>query len=395
MKQQINTILDELSKLGVHDLREIARSYGVFAPTLLKREELLEKINAKMGGKDPNQGRAPTKRGRPPKTKFISKIRVDIPSKLAFMSDAVFSNDCFQSLTDFEAALFLKEDSDSVAYNAMVSGVMQSVNNGESNYFYAMNKQTKKFESVVFVPKIFITEYSLHIGDKIKGSAIASDTQHVMMLTSILQVNDMEPKNSVTRELHGFEDGLLPTESVALKDFSVLKGERVLLSYQNKTEQFIKANQLAQELTSHFDKVIFVGIELVQEFFAMAKNAKKVETMIAEYGDTLSVSCNVILSSTDYAQALLGEGLNVAIVFYDILAQANILETKLGQFENENVYGFREKTTSQMKRAFSIAKASSNSDGSITSFVTCQENELQNNLIDNIFVKVASKIINN
>lgn len=392
MEKKLEAVLAELNKLGVHDLREIARSYGIFAPTLLKREELLEKISDKMCGEDPNKGKAPTKRGRPPKTKFISKIRVDVPSNLAFMTDASFSNDCFQTLTDFEAALFLKEDTDNAAKNAIVIGVLQSVNNGESNYFYAINKQTKKFETVVFVPKIFISEYSLRVGDKIKGSSIESDTPNIMMLTSILQVNDNEPKSNVERTFHGFDDATTPTQKVKFEQFEFFKGERVLMLAKTKQTLFEQAVKIAEACAAQFDKVLFVGVEIPQEQFSALKALPNTELFLSEYGDALSIGCNAILSSTDHAQSLLSEGKNIAIIYFDLLCQANLLETKLGQFEHENVYGFREKTVIQIKKAFSIAKATANNDGSITSIVTCIEEEKNNDLIAKNFVMFANKI---
>jgi len=395
VKEKLDTILGELSKLGVHDLREIARSYGIFAPTLLKREELLERIADKMCGKEnPNKGKLPTKRGRPPKTKFISKIRIDVPSKLAFMSDAIFSNDCFQTLPDFEAALFFKEDNGTSTKSAIVQGILQSVDNGENNYFFAINKLTKKFEAVVFVPKIFVTEYSLKYGDKIKGSCVESDNSTSMMLTSILQVNEMEPKLNSERTIHGFEDGKFPVEQIAIDEFKPLQGERILVLAKNKKNIFQNAINIAEKIASKVDKVILVGVELTQEMFSIAKNAKNIDILISEYGDPLSVSCNRILASIDYAQALLSEGKNVALISYDLMNQTKILDTKLGQFEKENVYGFREKTVLQIKKIFSIAKATENNDGSITSIAICDESEKNNSFIENNFVSVASQIIN-
>ena len=65
-----------LEKIGVYDLRNIAREVGVKAPTALRKNELIEEILQIESGKKPPHELS--KRGRPSKNSFCSSIKSTI-----------------------------------------------------------------------------------------------------------------------------------------------------------------------------------------------------------------------------------------------------------------------------------------------------------------------------
>ena len=93
---------EQLQKLSVYDLRNVAREIGVKAPTTLTKQALIEEILQIESGK--KQPSAPTKRGRPIKNYIdnnADKILSDIREKQAIKKQII---DCI--LKEIEEKLY-------------------------------------------------------------------------------------------------------------------------------------------------------------------------------------------------------------------------------------------------------------------------------------------------
>lgn len=164
-----------LDKLGIHELRDLARQVGVHLPTTYKRDDLCNEIMAIVSGeKEPYKRKG--NQGRPPKMArdYSDLTEILLPSNaLKVDSDRTFtfnSNDVSYTNTS---------EIDFVGYIKLYN-----------NYGIV---RTKNLE-MIFVTYATISKYNLVSGDYIMGFARESkDSRYIA--TDILKINNVTIKN--------------------------------------------------------------------------------------------------------------------------------------------------------------------------------------------------------
>src|SRR5574344_184264 len=95
-----NTIsVDKLENLRIHELRDLARNFGVKCPTSMKKEQIIDEITQILAGeKEPYFNTA--RHGRPLKH-LPTEVNMFLPTedKGDYLSDASRMNDQFKSMS--------------------------------------------------------------------------------------------------------------------------------------------------------------------------------------------------------------------------------------------------------------------------------------------------------
>ena len=159
-----------LDKLGIHELRDLARQVGVHLPTTMKRDDLINEIMAIISGeKEPHKRN--TNRGRPAK---MSRNYNDLTEMLLpTANSSIDSNKFVFNASDVE--YLNTNEKDFVGYIKVYE-----------NYGVI---RTKELE-LIYVTYAIISKYELIDGDYIMGFAKESkDSRYIV--TSVLKINNV------------------------------------------------------------------------------------------------------------------------------------------------------------------------------------------------------------
>lgn len=169
-----------LDKLGIHELRDLARQVGVHLPTTYKREDLYKEIEAILSGeKEPYKKK--NNQGRPPKVvrnADITEILLPNVKDDFIIDNNVSENLCFNANS---AVLANTTETDFVGYVKLLDN-------------YGIVK-TKTFD-VVYLTYAIISRYDLRSGDYVFGfSKESTDKRNIA--TDILKINNVTVNNFV------------------------------------------------------------------------------------------------------------------------------------------------------------------------------------------------------
>ncbi|HEY8423497.1 MAG TPA: transcription termination factor Rho [Clostridia bacterium] len=180
----MNKVVDKntLSKMGIFELREFARSVGVDSPTVYKKDVLIDKILAILEGDV--QPKPRSRRGRPPKPLISAPdltyvntpvVPVEKPAAPAVLSDSASSE--YEEFEEREGILEILAD----GYGFI------RVNNYEPS------------DKDAYISSQLIKKYRLRKGDLIKGQVRKIREDKQIAVFNILSVNGMRPEDTLKR----------------------------------------------------------------------------------------------------------------------------------------------------------------------------------------------------
>jgi|LGOV01.1.fsa_nt_gb transcription termination factor Rho len=218
---------ENLEKLGIFELRNLAREIGVYSPTTYKKQELIDNVLLIASGKlEPHV--AKTKQGRPPKS--ISGVNnlldIFIPKNVDNTSEDSNSN------YDFNignlANLTAMEGNSNLEYNAkdeLNSGILEVYN---GNYGFCLEKSyiTDNKSENFFVSNTYISKYNLKSGDELTGyTKKVSDTKPMIMY-KLESINGSPVKDfNVERKNFNESKAIHPNEIINRKPINKLNGK--------------------------------------------------------------------------------------------------------------------------------------------------------------------------
>ncbi|MGD9901685.1 MAG: hypothetical protein AB7S44_04045 [Spirochaetales bacterium] len=214
MNNQFNK--DSLNRLGIFELRNLAREIGVHSPTLYKKQEIINKIlSIVSGSEEPYVAR--TKQGRPPKT--ISGVNnildIFIPKNLEQeKGEGVFNNNDFVNLSNLVAMENNNLHYDVAEPNLAVEGILKLFAEGYG-FCYAKGFQTPVREQNYFISNAFIQKYNLKTGDILKGQVKTISEDKPMIMYKIESINSIDAeKFNTTRKEFGDALAVYPNEPI-------------------------------------------------------------------------------------------------------------------------------------------------------------------------------------
>lgn len=177
-----NINVEKLQELGIFEIRNIARNVGVYLPTTLKKDELINKIMRIINGIDKPYIKK-TKQGRPPKTlDGINNLMDVIVPKQIFDETQKNSNESY--FNDLNESININVIGTNESY---FKSLIYVYNNDYALAFVKDYKEDK--ENTVFINKKQVEFYSLKSGDEIAGKSLFLDSDKPLILKEIYAVN--------------------------------------------------------------------------------------------------------------------------------------------------------------------------------------------------------------
>ena len=386
-----NIINDELlKKMGIYELRELARQVGVESPTTKKRAELCEQI-LKICSGEIQPSHAAVNKGRPPKSisrvlglvedifpKELLTLKADNKPKEPMLSNFLVLSQNHMPIRSFEDTKF-------------VEGYIKTY----SGKFYLLNKETYPFNSskVVYVPNKLVEELSLREGDKIKGtfSSTAEDDEYVSV-DQIKAVNNMEISSHLaSRKSLTTNFACKTTEKLNLLGKEIQKGARSLVSFENASVAAEKIIEIIDNDNSNM-KYIFVGGELAPEELFFVQSRNKIEKFATGIGQNLKLISNNITNAINHAESLLADGNKVTVVVFDLIGLLNNLDMYYANDACGEYQGHRVNSIQAIKKIVGIGRAISE-DSYINSVSVVYDMDKNNEFINNQLRNIITNII--
>lgn len=296
-----------LKKLGVYELREMARRFGVQSPTTKKREELCELILNASSSELSTETKK--QKGRPPKS--VSRVNAILGE--AFPDELIKLKETFSVEDDYVYKKLSLAQNTSFNYKLdeenIISGYLRFF---ENKYYLIQRNGLSTF--ITYIPDEFVEKYSLRVGDKITGIySVAPNDENCSILVAIKTINDSTPskRNSVDLNSVAFTN-----ETINFMGHNLKKGSRNLISFGNISNACENIIDFIDKDKSD-TKYILVGGEVAPENFYFIKSRNKIDSFLSQFGDDARDIFARVEDAFNYSTSLLLDGKKVLIIVLD------------------------------------------------------------------------------
>lgn len=319
-----------LKKLGVYELREIARRFGVQSPTTKKREELCELIlNASSSELSIETKK---QKGRPPKS--VSRVNAILGE--AFPEELIRLKDEFSVEDDYVYKKLSLAQNTSFSYKLEEENVISGYLRFFENKYYLMQRNGLS-TFITYIPDEFVEKYSLRIGDKISCIySVAPNDENCSILMAIKTINDSAPSKRNAADLSSVS---FTNETINFMRHSLKKGSRNLITFENLSEVCEKIIDFIDKDKSD-TKYILVGGEAAPENFYFVKSRNKIDSFLSQFGDDARDIFARVEDAFNYSTSLLLDGKKVVLIIIDpvnLISNLDMVSTKESLFfKNHN-----------------------------------------------------------
>ncbi|MDD4408561.1 MAG: Rho termination factor N-terminal domain-containing protein, partial [Clostridia bacterium] len=192
----------QLENLGVHDLRNIGRMWGVPSPTLMKKEQLIDAIVQVMSGEKTFVIKSHA--GRPVKNKLMGRFHEDLFPKELINFAEKRNKDSFL-IDRFLPFANSEEESDFSGVLENKSGYL--VKHNQYHYFCAQD------DKLTHVPDVLVAQFGLIIGDYIKAIVSGASGKNYYLARDIEEINHKSSLEFV-RKLCPIKDVVLSNKEI-------------------------------------------------------------------------------------------------------------------------------------------------------------------------------------
>ena len=254
-----------IMSLGVHDLRNLARIWGVPRPTLMLKKDLIDGIIKAMELTDepPELKKTSARKGRPAKQRMFQKFANEgIPELIKVIARQRLMHQS-QIGGGAELVFHSPEIESELAMPKQKLGYVRRLN--EVYYFYDKNS-----EDTIYLPLSFVLKYNIEVGDLVMVNAsFARDG--VYAVESIIEINGTNVvKKPFDRVLVSIDDVVIPKSPDKILD--IVEGTKNY--YQNLNGVDFIANNigLINELKGENYIIKVVGVCLSNSDIYFVKN---------------------------------------------------------------------------------------------------------------------------
>lgn len=321
----------ELINLSIFELRDLARKVGVFSPTILKKNDLIQAIcDIQDGKKKPHI--AKTKQGRPPKEIggydklvgiFLPKDILEIKTQEEYL---------FEQKDKEEELRFCDNPSvpDGTRGDHVSSGYLEILMTTSG----LLRKKITKGENMTdttFVHAKTIQQYGLRGGDHVLclSSKVADDRP--LVLTHITNINGVPIENYSLDRLNYDDLKFNPNASTIKFDTEYLSGLTKKLKlyygdtvfcYPDSVDDFnLFVSQLNKEAC--FDSFVYISPATTNKDYEIIKSIKA-DLFCADFCDYNSVQKRASLLGLNRAKRLAEQGKNVCLIINDLNGLVNL-----------------------------------------------------------------------
>lgn len=390
---------NSLMQSSIFELRDIARTIGVYSPTIYKKEELIDKMFKIINGEE--QPYVPKSRqGRPPKnlsgkTKMLETF---LPSNTEEKTFDLENGNAIGVLSESIIA-FLEDSNVPVLRTEVFTGyldILESVGYG----IIRPLKDSYNASKTVYVSVGQIENYNLKTGDLLTVEARMLHKEKPLVLTLIKNINGREYKNPVrnenfenlaiefpVKELKFSEDINRIDEVKDLKLLPIVCGTRNLILI-NKEKKYNTAGLIRGLNSLVGGKMVYLGLELLPEYIPLMQNINGCETLYCSLGEDNLKQARIVSLALNRAKRLVEEK-NDVLLFVDSLDKI----IKNENFVNDNNINDINKKTLVTAKSMLASARSVSVGGSLTEVIVM--NYKENSAFDETIISELENLFNN
>ena len=371
-----NYTKESLDKLGIYELRTIAREIGVYSPTLLKKDEIINKILNIINGVEEPYVKT-TKQGRPPKA--ISQL-----TDLA----GIFSQ---QSKDNFVYSTDYKKD-----YKCSFRSNLNYSTDGAlsfAGYFHKVNDHAIVHKDIneakIIIKPVLFCEYGLKEGDFIEGNCSYKNEDKCYVVDSIKSINGEFPNKFVERQdfynlPYEFAKKYVALEKnkyssinskIIDKICPLTFGARVIVNFAKNS--FMENLEELYDISNSNVELMFITVndepEIIQEIKNKYPKIKVVEKLMKEgpneFLEKLEIRFEYLLRQVE-------TGKKCIVIFNSYEKIKNYLAYCISFKEKLNMEQAVQLSEQRIKDMFLSAKTSNNGGGLSVIFNNCKDEQM-------------------
>ncbi len=380
----------EIDKLGVYELRELARKLGVKSPTTKKIQQLKTEIALIQNGQ--LKAAPSNKIGRPPKS--LTRSKDDF-------SGFLIPKDIAEILEDKKSKVALDEmNMKKIIFKSAPTSFMESISSSQNfgyirktqnDHYYFWSEYSNDYSSnlLTYIPETLIQSYKLRVGDYVCVKAEFYPEKNYSLASDVLSINGTHIKAGERLEPVDMLKYIIPTLEMNLMfNERMCKGGRAIACYNTRETMSRDIINYANEQIKFGKKVIIVGCEITPEMFTFIEGTE-IKLFATKFGDGLESSYNVVVDAINHAQTLACDNFDVVVIMFDTLG---ILQTMKLYFEAN---GQHPSSGVQLtKTLFGIGRAYSDTS-SISTIACVMEDEYNGDFISKDISRVACCCVGN
>lgn len=306
---------EQLENLSIFELRDFARKIGVFNPTVLKKNDLIDAIQDVQSGKvKPHVSK--NKQGRPPKeigrlaSIFVPSEVMDIPT----MQEKFYEPK--ENPVKFYCNMEKPEDADAILYK----GYFELLANGDGLLRKKIDSTEKAIDRC-FLRSKTIREFNIKPGDEIICNAYFISDDRPLFGDSIISINckNIEEMKEDRPDFDELSHSHI-TRKVNFKEsfFTFNYGDTVF-GYNQNVNDFVRfAVQFSTKNKESFDKFIYLSPVSKGDKYDLLRNFPD-ELYVSTFQDTFSNQQRSAFMAINRAKRLAESGQNVCLIIQDVL----------------------------------------------------------------------------
>lgn len=367
-----------VKKLGIFELRALARELGVISPTTKRRNELvsliLEKLQLGQGGQNGN-----SKKGRP------FKKLASIDEILGYMADPSQEKEETMSFPTFEELIcFAQEKPNTIFINDKKETLCGVVRNSYSTlYFIDLEKGSK-----VFLNDEICERYNIDRGDFLVCNCVGINTSNQFLVKEVLEINFVSVKD---RRVDNVDLGrpVISQDRLAFGDNFLAVGRRNLVYYDKDIYQDDRFLRFATQCNKDGIRVVVIGSNISFENDILFKDIKGLVRFTSVYGESAKSAFDKVVDAITLVEKQISLGQKVVVFICDIIEVIRSLDKYFaGSDICEDCYA---QTLVILQKLLSLGVAYS-SHASVTLLIACRELDREDSLLKSEIVKVCNII---
>ncbi len=311
-----NLLNEQIEKLGIYELRSLARSMGVQSPTSKKREELISAIKGIQSGVIKPQF---NNFGRP--VKKLSNQN-ELLSNLIINGDKELEDKIKKEENDDSEYIVFQQnfDSDDNPLNYNLISFKGIVRKTEKGSYYALNNLKIGTKTYVLIDDMQVKKFNLIVGDLIEGSAYMHSSKSYAKLNNIQYINGEEKENN----FYDLDCELIIPE----KDLDeTLKQGRCKINFVEGVDGSI--NYIAKKSKEYTQKgfnSIVLGLEISIETKLKLDKIENITEIVSLIEDEASFSYDKILDAINHSNSMFYHNKNVVLFVLDAMSLYRVLD---------------------------------------------------------------------
>lgn len=367
----------EVKKLGIFELRGLAREVGVPSPTTKKREELIDNILDRInkGGLDEV---VVTKKGRPFK-------------KLAVV-DNLLNNMTLQDKFSNQTKLISYED---ILSFAQVMPVISNVAN-QIGQFNGIVRQSANsdilmfydFETAqaIFLPNELEFVSLIHNGDEVECRAKKINNNQYFAI-EITAINGMKPTEYKASHIDLGEQ-IISTANLNFSDKKVFVGRRNLSIVKENFYENENFDKLATQALKEGYKIVYLSLNSsIEDQIKLRYCQGKV--LSTKFDDPCVQSLNKALDCISLCENLVTHGEKVLLIIPDIMNVVRALDYCF--IDQAKMYGHSMQSIIVAQKILSLGRAYK-LGANVTIMLCCDENDAGDEFVTNQLIKICKMI---